>query len=217
MRSVALTATLLSFALVGPAVAQTPLVVNVTPGTASVGTPVPPGVGVPVVIDGVTYDRVPARVLFITGPRYTEPSGVRIGRGSVIPDWLAADPMRDVSIRRLRPGRLSTATSSRRITRSSFSSLARAGSRASSVEPGKDHQLSTWEGARGPRETRRHVFDKPPRYDCSGASGQAFSAQEVWRDEVNGADRVACADERPVLREQRQASSPPQKAYRTPQ
>ena len=52
MRSVALTATLLSFALVGPAVAQTPLVVNVTPGTASVGTPVPPGVGVPVVIDG---------------------------------------------------------------------------------------------------------------------------------------------------------------------
>ena len=83
----------------------TPLVVNVTPGTASVGTPVPPGVGVPVVIDGVTYDRVPARVLFITGPRYTETSGVRIGRGSVIPDWLAADPMRDVSIRRLRPGR----------------------------------------------------------------------------------------------------------------
>ena len=31
--------------------------------------------------------------------------GVRIGRGSVIPDWLAADPMRDVSIRRLQPGR----------------------------------------------------------------------------------------------------------------
>ena len=31
MRSVALTATLLAFALVGPAVAQTPLVVNVTP------------------------------------------------------------------------------------------------------------------------------------------------------------------------------------------
>ena len=105
MRSVALTATLLSFALVGPAVAQAPLVVNVTPGTASVGTPVPPGVGVPVVINGVIYDRVPARALFITGPRYREPSGVRIGRGSVIPDWLAADPMRDVSIRRLRPGR----------------------------------------------------------------------------------------------------------------
>ena len=140
MRSVALTATLLSFALVGPAVAQTPLVVNVTPGTASVGTPVPPGVGVPVVIDGVTYDRVPARVLFITGPRYTEPSGVRIGRGSVIPDWLAADPMRDVSS--VGSGlAASTGTSSRQITRWSFSSLARAGSRASSVEPGKDHPL----------------------------------------------------------------------------
>jgi len=59
---------------------------------------------VPVVINGIVYDRVPARVLFITGPRYTEPSGVRIGRGSVIPDWLDAAPMRDVSIRRLQPG-----------------------------------------------------------------------------------------------------------------
>ena len=59
----------------------------------------------PVVINGVVYDRVPVSVLFTTGPRYTEPSGVRIGRGSVIPEWLAADPMRNVSIRRLRPGR----------------------------------------------------------------------------------------------------------------
>jgi hypothetical protein len=104
MRRVAITATLLFFALVGGAAAQAPLVVNVTPGTASVGAPVPPGVGVPVVINGIVYDRVPARVLFITGPRYTEPSGVRIGRGSVIPDWLDAAPMRDVSIRRLQPG-----------------------------------------------------------------------------------------------------------------
>ena len=76
----------------------------VTPGAAPVGAPVPPGVGVPVVINGVVYDRVPVRVLFITGPRYTEPSGVRIGRGSVIPEWLVADPMRNVSIRRLQPG-----------------------------------------------------------------------------------------------------------------
>ena len=105
MRRVAITATLLFFALVGGAAAQAPLVVNVTPSAAPVGAPVPPGVGVPVVINGVTYDRVPVRVLFITGPRYREPSGVRIGRGSVIPDWLAAAPMRDVSIRRLRPGR----------------------------------------------------------------------------------------------------------------
>jgi len=105
MRSVAIAAGLLSLTFAGPAAAQAPLVVNVTPGTAPVGAPVPPGVGVPVVINGVVYDRVPVSVLFTTGPRYTEPSGVRIGRGSVIPDWLAADPMRDVSIRRLQPGR----------------------------------------------------------------------------------------------------------------
>jgi hypothetical protein len=104
MRRVAITATLLSLALMGGAAAQAPLVVNVTPSVAPVGTPVPAGVGVPVVINGVVYDRVPVRVLFITGPRYRERSGVRIGRGSVIPDWLAADPMRNVSIRRLRPG-----------------------------------------------------------------------------------------------------------------
>jgi len=104
MRSVAIAAALLSFAFVGHAAAQAPLVVNVNPGAAPIGAPVPAGVGVPVVIDGVVYDRIPARVLFITGPRYTERSGVRIGRGSVIPEWLAADPMRNVSIRRLRPG-----------------------------------------------------------------------------------------------------------------
>src|SRR6185312_70697 len=94
MRSVAIAAALLSFGFVGHAAAQAPLVVNVTPGAAPIGAPVPPGVGVPVVIDGVVYDRVPLRVLFITGPRYTERSGVRIGRGSVIPEWLVADPMR---------------------------------------------------------------------------------------------------------------------------
>ena len=76
--------------------------------------------------------------------------------------------------------------------------LARAGSRASSAEPGKDHPLELGGEGPVPRETRRHVFDKPPRSGCSGASGQAFSAQEVWRDEVNGADRVARADERPI-------------------
>src|SRR3954449_4075439 len=105
MRTVAIAAALLSVALVGPAAAQAPLVVNVTPGAAPVGAPVPAGVGVPVVIDGVVYDRVPVRVLFIRGPRYTERSGVRIGRGSVTPDVLAADLMRNVSVRRLRPGR----------------------------------------------------------------------------------------------------------------
>lgn len=71
---------LLSLTFAGHAAAQAPLVVNVTPGTAPIGAPVPPGVGVPVVINGVVYDRVPVSVLFTTGPRYTEPSGVRIGR-----------------------------------------------------------------------------------------------------------------------------------------
>ena len=64
----------------------------------------PPAVGVPVVINGVVYDRVPVRALFTTGPRYPERSGVRVGRGSVIPEWIDAAPMRNVSIRRLRPG-----------------------------------------------------------------------------------------------------------------
>src|SRR4051794_1284064 len=104
MRSVAIAAGLLSLTFAGHAAAQAPLVVNVTPGTAPIGAPVPPGVGVPVVINGVVYDRVPVRVLFTTGPRYPERSGVRVGRGSVIPDWIDTAPMRNVSIRRLRPG-----------------------------------------------------------------------------------------------------------------
>src|SRR6476620_4444622 len=53
MRSVAIAAALLSCAVVGQAAAQAPLVVNVNPAAAPVGSPVPPGVGVPVVIDGV--------------------------------------------------------------------------------------------------------------------------------------------------------------------
>ena len=105
MRRVAITATLLFFALVGGAAAQAPLVVNVTPGTHPLERPFRPALACPWSSTGLTYDRVPAPVLFITGPRYTEPSGVRIGRGSVIPDWLAADPMRIFSIRRPRPGR----------------------------------------------------------------------------------------------------------------
>jgi hypothetical protein len=86
------------------AVTGGPLVVNVTPGSAPAAVGVPPGVGRTVVINGVVYDRVPARVLFTTGPRYTERSGARVRRGSVIPEWVDAAPMRNVSIRRLRSG-----------------------------------------------------------------------------------------------------------------
>src|SRR3954447_11366067 len=46
----------------------------------------------PVVIDGVVYDRVPARALVRTGPRHTERNGVRVGRGSVIPEWIDTAP-----------------------------------------------------------------------------------------------------------------------------
>jgi len=80
------------------AAAGGPLTVNVTPSN------VPVTVGTPVTIGGVVYDRVPVRALFTTGPLYTERSGVRVGRGSVIPEWINVALMRNVSIRRLRPG-----------------------------------------------------------------------------------------------------------------
>src|SRR4051794_15948641 len=94
----AVTGTVGALGTAAGAVAGGPLVVNVAPG----GGPAP--VGVPVVINGVAYDRVPVRALFTTGPRYPERSGVRVGRGSVIPEWIDTAPMRNVSIRRLRPG-----------------------------------------------------------------------------------------------------------------
>jgi hypothetical protein len=89
---------------VAGAAAGGPLVVNVAPGGVPATAGAPAGIGTPVVINGVVYDRVPARALVRTGPRYTERSGVRVGRGSVIPEWIDAAPMRNVSIRRLRPG-----------------------------------------------------------------------------------------------------------------
>jgi len=89
---------------VAGAAAGGPLVVNVSPGGARAAAGVPAGIGVPVTINGVVYDRVPARALVRTGPQYTERSGVRVGRGSVIPAWVDVAPMRNVSIRRLRPG-----------------------------------------------------------------------------------------------------------------
>lgn len=49
-----------------------------------------------------SWERVPARELWTNGQRYSEPSGVRVGRGSVIPESVETSPMRNVSIRRLR-------------------------------------------------------------------------------------------------------------------
>ena len=82
------------------ATAQQPLTVNVTASA-------PRAQGEPTVIlstftdEEGSWNRVPRRELWNTGPRYTERSGVRIGRGSVIPDWVETAPMRNVSIRRL--------------------------------------------------------------------------------------------------------------------
>jgi hypothetical protein len=71
--------------------AQEPLNVTVSPSTGYTFTD----------REG-TWERVPASALWTTGPRHNEPSGVRIGRGSVIPEWVETAPMRNVSIRRLR-------------------------------------------------------------------------------------------------------------------
>ena len=49
-----------------------------------------------------TWERVPASELWTSGQRYDEPSGARLGRGTVIPEWVETSPMRNVSIRPLR-------------------------------------------------------------------------------------------------------------------
>src|SRR4051794_34075315 len=52
---------------VAGAAAGGPLVVNVSPGGAPAAVGAPAGIGVPVTINGVVYDRVPARALVRTG------------------------------------------------------------------------------------------------------------------------------------------------------
>ena len=43
------------------------------------------------------------QTLFDSGPRYNEPSGVRVGRGSVIPGWLDLGSFQNVSLDGLNP------------------------------------------------------------------------------------------------------------------
>ena len=43
------------------------------------------------------------QTLFESGPRYNEPSGVRVGRGSVIPGWLDLGSFQNVSLGGLNP------------------------------------------------------------------------------------------------------------------
>ncbi|MDB5651642.1 MAG: hypothetical protein JWL62_3162 [Hyphomicrobiales bacterium] len=48
------------------------------------------------------WQRVPVDGLFTTAPQYNQASGVRLGRGTVIPNWIETAPLRNVSIRGLR-------------------------------------------------------------------------------------------------------------------
>ncbi|MBP1179247.1 hypothetical protein [Methylobacterium sp. PvR107] len=43
------------------------------------------------------------QTLFDAGPHYSEPSGVRVGRGSVIPGWLGLGSFQNVSLAGLNP------------------------------------------------------------------------------------------------------------------
>ncbi|AWN42834.1 hypothetical protein [Methylobacterium durans] len=48
-------------------------------------------------------DSATIQTLFDTGPRYQEPSGVRVGRGSVIPGWVQMGSFQNVSVTGLNP------------------------------------------------------------------------------------------------------------------
>jgi hypothetical protein len=70
------------------AVAQ-PLTLNVSPGSAG--------------LTGLGYTpqgwlRIPVQGLYARGPDYTQPSGVRVGRGSRIPEWIDAAVMQNITV-----------------------------------------------------------------------------------------------------------------------
>ncbi|RDI57782.1 hypothetical protein [Microvirga subterranea] len=92
-----------------------PLTLRVSPSTGGTGTSypdlgyavnpadLPPGV-TPM---GYTQDgwlQVPADSLHYIGPRYAQPSGIKLRRGSVVPDWITTGDMQSVAIRGLSPG-----------------------------------------------------------------------------------------------------------------
>ncbi|WP_262030277.1 DUF1236 domain-containing protein [Microvirga sp. Mcv34] len=124
MRSFAKPLTLLgglaaaSVAFSSLAVAQ-PLTLRVSP-TAPLSPAAPPG-GIPalgyavnpadlppgVTTMGYTQDgwmMTPADDLHRIGPRYAQPSGVKLRRGSPVPDWIDTGDMQSVSIQGLSPG-----------------------------------------------------------------------------------------------------------------
>lgn len=65
-----------------------PLVVRVTPNMAD-----------GIMTSGGEVQSV--QTLFETGPRYETPSGVRIGLGTVIPDWIDVGSFQNMSVRGL--------------------------------------------------------------------------------------------------------------------
>jgi hypothetical protein len=89
------------FGTASSAMAQQPLTINVSPSAPRAQGQSGTILGTFTDEEG-SWDRVPQNELWNTGPRYTERSGVRIGRGSLIPDWVDTAPMRNVSIRGLR-------------------------------------------------------------------------------------------------------------------
>src|SRR6185312_12304738 len=76
------------------AVAGGPLVVNVSPGSAGVA-----GLG----YTPQGWLRIPVQGLYARGPDYTQPSGVRVGRGSRIPEWIDTAVMQNISVSGLQP------------------------------------------------------------------------------------------------------------------
>ena len=92
-----------------PALAQAqPLQVPVSPsGPSDAGNMVyvEPG-GVPIRQFGYTANSwmiTDPPSLKVLGPSYEQPSGIRIGRGSYIPDWIDTAPVQNISVGGLQP------------------------------------------------------------------------------------------------------------------
>ncbi|WP_336487601.1 hypothetical protein [Methylobacterium nigriterrae] len=77
--------------LAGSAALAQPLVLRVNPHLADQG----------LLMSG--NDSATVGTLFETGPRYQEPSGVRVGRGSLIPGWVQMGSFQNVSVTGLNP------------------------------------------------------------------------------------------------------------------
>jgi hypothetical protein len=77
--------------LTGSLALAQPLVLRVNPHLADRG----------VLMNGNQSGTI--QTLFDSGPRYNEPSGVRVGRGSVIPGWLDLGSFQNVSLGGLNP------------------------------------------------------------------------------------------------------------------